>query len=204
MARRKKTKSKRRSRIGVSKKSGFSMGSFVDTQKLLGMGASAFLQVQLKKIPALQKLDPKIQAGIKIIAGQYLPNMQMAKNTIKSDSLRNGIGDGLIYDGVKELLSSFGIAGIQHPMRRRPKPNEFLAVSVEGLDDPNSVSEDILAGDEMGDDYEIGDDMGGDDLSAVNEDILAGDDDISSVNGDDDISSVNEDILGDDMGDDLF
>ena len=177
MAKRKKhKKSHKRSRSRVGALKGMSMGQFVDTQKLLGMAGSAFLQVQMKKIPALQKLDPKIQAGIKIIAGQYLPNMQMAKNAIKSDSLRNGIGDGLIYDGIKELLSSFGIAGIQHPMRRRPKPNEFLAVSVEGLEDPSNVSEDVLAGDEMGDDYEIG----GDDLSVVNEDIL-GDDNMGEI-----------------------
>jgi len=168
-----------------SKKSG-GMNDFVNVSKLLGMAGGAFGNVQLEKITGFNTLDPKMKAGIKIIGGQYLPNMGAAKNVIKDDSLRNGIGDALIYEGVKELMSSFGIAGINGG-GRMPKGNEFLAVSIEGLLDAGAVSEDILAADE----YDIGDD---DDISTVNEDILNDDE----LGMDDDLSAVNEDILGDD------
>jgi len=185
MAIKKKSVAKKTTKKKSSSKKSGGMNDFVNVSKLLGMAGGAFGNVQLEKINGFNTLDPKMKAGIKIIGGQYLPNMGVSKNAIKDDSLRNGIGDALIYEGVKELMSSFGISGINGG-GRMPKGNEFLAVSIEGLEDAGAVSEDILAADE----YDIGND---DDISAVNEDIL-GDDDM----GDDDLSAVNEDILGDD------
>lgn len=195
----KKTKKKSSKKKSSGKKSG-GMNDFLNFSKLIGMAGGAFGSVQLKKVAAFTKLDPKLQAAIKIGAGEWLPKQSFAKGVIGDDAIRQGAGDALIYEGVKELMAGFGIAGMSG--NRKPKGNEFLAVSIEGIEDAGAVSEDILSADE----YDIGED----DIDTVNEDILGddmdGDDDMGEdgMEGDDDISTVNEDILGDDINEDLL
>ena len=175
----KKIKKRRSGAKRGSKKSG--MENFVDVQKLMGLAAGAFGNSMIKKIPGTGSLNPKILAAIKIVGGQWLPNQSFAQN-LGSPSLRNGIGDALIYEGVKDLMAGFGISGLHNT---KPHGNEFLAVSIEGLDDPTNVNDDVLS-----DDYEIGESvLSGDDLSVVNEDIVNED-----MNGDD-LSVVNDDLL---------
>ena len=196
MAKKKKATSKKK---GGGKKSKKGMGDFVDVQKLLGMGGAAFVNGKLiPKIPGTANLNPKILAAGKILGGQFIGSSQTTKNFLSNDSMRNGLGDGIIYEGVKELMAGFGIAGVgQDAINRKPKGNEFLAVSIEGLEDAGAVSEDILSADE----YDIGED----DLSTVNEDILGEEmgEDMGEDIGEDDLSTVNEDILGEEMGEDI-
>jgi hypothetical protein len=193
----KKTKKKAggKSRKRGGNKGGSKMGGFVDVNKLMGLAGGAFANSMVKKIPGTANLNPKILAALKIVGGQMLPNQQFAKSAIANDSLRNGFGDALIYEGVKELMAGFGISGMRQ--RTKPRGNEFLAVSIEGLDNAQQVSEDVLSDDE----YDIGDD-----LDTVNEDVLS--DDLDTVNEDvlsDDLDTVNEDVLSDDeMSEDLL
>ena len=180
MAKKKTTKKKSGSK---SKKS--STGGLINTNKLIGFAASAFANGQLKKLTFLQKLDPKMQAGAKILAGEFLQNQDFVKKSIANDDMRKAIGDGMIYEGVKELMAGFGIAGFKD--KRKVRGNEFLAVSIEGLEDIDTVNDDVLSDDELSDDYEIGDD-----LDTVNEDVMS-DDEMG-----DDLDTVNDDFLGDD------
>ena len=187
MAKKKTTKTSKRRRSS-KRSSKTSMGSFVDVQKLMGLAAGAFANSMVKKIPGTAALNPKILAAAKIVGGQMLPNMAMAKNAIGNDSLRNGFGDALIYEGVKELMAGFGISGLTPT---KPKGSEFLAISIEGLDDPTNVNEDIKISDE----YEIGESfLSGEDLSIVNDDMNEDmNEDLSVVN--EDLSIVNDDLL---------
>jgi hypothetical protein len=191
--RKKTTAGAKRRKSGSSK--GGKMAGFVNVNKLMGMAGGAFANSMVKKIPGTANLNPKILAALKIVGGEMLPNQAFAKNAINNDALRNGFGDALIYEGVKELMAGFGISGMKP--KSRPRGNEFLAVSIEGIDDAEAVNADVLAEDE----YEIGEEINedivnGDDIDTVNEDIL-GEDDINEDMGDD-IDTVNEDILGDD------
>ena len=199
MAKKKKTRAGGKLRKSGGNKSGGKMAGFVNVNKLLGMAGGAFANSMVKKIPGTANLNPKILAALKIVGGEMLPQQSFAKNAIANDSLRNGFGDALIYEGVKELMAGFGISGMKP--RTRPRGNEFLAVSIEGIDDAESVSEDVLAQDEYDIGEEINEDIvNGDDLDTVNEDILG--DDLDTVNEDilgDDLDTVNEDILGEDL-----
>ncbi len=183
----KKTTAKKKG--GTNKKGSSKSGNIVNTNKLIGFAAAAFGNVQLKKLEFFTKLDPKMQAGAKILLGEFGQNQDFVKKSITNDDMRRAVGDGLIYEGVKELMAGFGIAGVGKD-KRKVRGNEFLAVSIEGLEDVNSVNEDVMADDELGDDYEIGDD-------AVNEDVMA-DDDMGDDEMGDDLDTVNEDVMGDD------
>lgn len=189
-------KKKAKKKIGKkSSRKKSTSGGLLNTNKLIGFAGAAFGQTQLKKIDFFNKLDPKMQAGAKILGGEFLQNQDFVKKSLPNDDMRRAIGDGLIYEGVKELMSSFGIAGVGRD-KRKVRGNEFLAVSIEGLEDKDidTVNEDVLADDELGDDYEIGDD-----IDTVNEDVLS-EDDLG-----DDLDTVNEDVLGDDdMGDETM
>lgn len=186
----KKTAKKKSGSKKSSRKS--STGGFINTNKLIGFAGSAFANVQLKKVSFIQKLDPKLQAGAKILAGEFLQNQDFVKKSLPNDDMRRAIGDGMIYEGVKELMGSFGIAGVGKE-KRKVRGNEFLAVSIEGLQDIDTVNEDVLSDDELGDD-----------LDTVNEDI--GDDEINDdYEIGDDLDTVNDDVLGDDdMGDETM
>lgn len=191
----KKKTTKKKGKKGKSTKSKMSMGSFVDVNKLMGMAAGAYGNTLIKKIPGTGSLNPKILAAAKILGGQWLPNQSFAKGALANDSMRNGIGDALIYEGVKDLMAGFGISGLH---RSKPRGNEFLAVSIEGLDDAANVNADVLAADE----YDIGESVLSDDLNAVNDDLSTVNDDMNDDISDD-LDSVNDD-MNDDMNDDLL
>lgn len=176
---------KKKSKKGGKRKGGGSKAGIFDTDKLIGFAAAKFANSKLvPKVAAFTKLDPKIQAAAKIFAGGWLPKQSFV-SSVGSPGMRQAVGDGLIYEGVSELMTSFGVAGLKST--RKVHGNHYLGVSVEGLEDAEKVSEDVIQHDEhmsvLADDYEIG----ADDLSTVNDDI----------NGED-ISTVN-----DDMGDDF-
>lgn len=184
---------KKKKKSGGSKKKGSSKkkGELFNTSQLLGCAATAFVLPKLDKIGFYNKLDPKLKAAALILAPGFLMEQGFVKNAIGDPRMRNAIGDSMIYEGTKALMSSFGIAGLAGD--RRPKGNEFLAVSIEGLQDGEEIHEDVLS-DDMSDDF--GEDIHGDgDLSTVNDDMSddLGDDFGDDVSGDD-LSAVNDDF----------
>ncbi|MEO5350756.1 MAG: hypothetical protein H7836_14095 [Magnetococcus sp. YQC-3] len=194
MAKKKKTTAgksgKKKSSTGGGK-----MAGFVNTNKLIGLAAGAFGNNLIKKIPGTGKMNPKLLSALKIVGGEWLPKQQFAKSALQNDAMRQAAGDALIYEGVKELMAGFGIAGMRQ--RTKPRGNEFLAVSIEGLDKADEVNADVLAEDEFEIGEEINEDVvNGDDLDTVNEDILGEDDMNEDILGD--IDTVNDDVLGDD------
>lgn len=201
MANKKKTGKKTSGKKRSTKSKGM-----IDVNQLIGTAAGVFVVRKLvPKIPGTGNLDPKIMAAGKIFLGQWLPKQDFAKKALANDGIREGVGTALVVSGVTDLLEGFGIAGLRK--RTKPRGNEFLAVSIEGLEKADDVSEDVLGDDELGeDDYEIGDD-----LDTVNDDEMGDDDmgdDLDTVNEDvlgDDLDTVNEDVLGDDdLGEDIL
>lgn len=183
-------KKKSKSKKSSGKKRSTKKNQFVNTDKLMGLAAMAWgmpkLEAQLNKIDAYNKLSPKVKAGIKVVAGEWLPHQSFAKN-IGNPAIRQGAGDAMIYEGLKELLSSLGVSGLAGD-KRKVRGNEYLAVSIEGLNDTDIIHEDVLS-----------DDMNGaDDLDTVNDDmgeeVIADDMSDDFEIGEDDLSTVNDDL----------
>ncbi len=174
MAKKKTTKKPAKKKSGTKKSK---TGDFVNLMKLGGMAAVAFGKPKIDAIGFVAGLDPKLKAAGYILLGEYLPKQSAIKNMVKDESLLRGAGDALIYEGVKELMTSFGIAGVDEQTTVLSGDDE-LAIALEGIDDIDTVN--------------------GDDLDTVNgdddDDLLSGlDDDIDTVNGDDDLDSFNGD-----------
>lgn len=176
MAKKKKTVKRSKGKRSTKSKT----GDFVNLMKIGGMAAVAFGKPKLDELEFIKSLDPKLKAAGYIVLGEYLPKNSSVKGMIKDESLARGAGDALIYEGVKELMTSFGIAGINEHSAVLAGDDE-LAVAIEGLNDDDL---DTVNGD--------------DDLDAVNgdddDDLLSGDDDDDLLSGDDDeLASVNGD-----------
>ena len=179
MAKKKKSTKKK-----SGKKSSRKSGGLFDTNKLIGQAATAFGHNQLQKIKFFANLDPKMQGAAKILLGDWIPKQSIV-NSVGNPVMRQAAGDALMYEGVKELMSSFGIAGVGN-LKRKVRGNEFLAVSIEGLDDVASVNEDVVNDDLLN----------SDDLNAVNDDGM--DDDGMDDDGMDD-NGMDDDSLNDDL-----
>lgn len=174
MAKKKKTVKRSKGKRSTKSKT----GDFINVMKLAGMAGVAFGKPKLDEMEFIKSLDPKLKAAGYVVLGEYLPKMPAIKNMVKDENLLRGAGDALIYEGVKELMTSFGIAGLNEHQGVLAGDDE-LAVAIDGLDDIDSVN-------------------GDDDIDSVNgdddDDLLSGDeDDLDSVNGDDEIDSVNGD-----------
>jgi hypothetical protein len=119
--------------------------------------------------------DPKLKAVAKIALGEYGMKLDFVRGIVKDDNITDGVGAAFTVNGINELMTEMGIAGMG-----QVDDDTELAVAIEGIDD-----------------IDTDDDMSGDDdIDTVNEDVLGDDDD--------DIDTVNEDVLGDDDDDDDF
>jgi hypothetical protein len=161
MAKKATKKPAKKKSSGRSKKNGM---MDIDFQKILGIGGGLYGGSLLNKIiPA--DWDPKVQAVVKIAIGELGPKQQFVKNMLKEDSMRNGIGAGVIAKGLDEPMVSLALPGYEGL-----RDDDELAVVLEGdIDtvngDIDTVNEDVLGDDDIDEDV-LGEDLDDEDDGA--------------------------------------
>lgn len=157
-----------------------------DTNKAMGMAGAIWGTGQLIKQDFYTNLNvpTNIEAIAMVFLGDWVPKQQFARNALKNDSMRNGLGSGLEAMGIINLLESFGVGNVGAMGQLRD--DDILAVAIEGTDDEDYEDVSDYMEDEEDISFVDGDD---DDIDVVNEDVLG---------DDDDLDVVNEDVLGDD------
>lgn len=143
--------------------------------KLAGLAGGVWSAPQIDRLLDMVNItDPKMKAGAKVFAGEFLPKQKFIKDIVKNDVITSSVGDGISAMGLAQIMKEFGLAeDVLGADDMEDFDEKFdLSVVIEGLDD----TEEDLYGD---------DDDEGDDLDTVNEDVLGALDDLDTVNEDD-------------------
>jgi len=145
-----------------------------------GMAGGLYAVTKLDTMDFVQNLDPKLAAAGKIFLGDWLPKQKFVSGMVKDKNLVDGVGLGIMANGITGLMSEFGISGIGESVLA---DDDILAVAIEG--DASDEEFDFFSGiDDL-------DTINDDDLDTINDD----DDDPDYV---DDLPAMNEDVLSDD------